>query len=97
MSGDDGLAAVIMRARELLGDDNGLAAMTAAILAAGTDGIDRSELWAQATGLSRTAFADFAQAGRNSQHHALPSLVDLAAEDQHERCEIDEEHRREEA
>ncbi len=83
MSGDgDGLAAVIMRARELLGDDDGLAAMTAALLASGTDGIDRSELWAQATGLSRTAFADFAKAGRNSQQHALPSLVELAAEDQ---------------
>ena len=82
MSGDDGLAAVITRARELLGDDDGLAAMTAAILASGSDGIDRSELWAQATGLPRTAFADFAKAGHNSQHHALPSLVELAAEDQ---------------
>ncbi len=81
MSGDDGLAAVISRARELLGDDDGLAAMTAAILASGADGIDRSELWAQATGFSRSAFAEFAKTGQNSQQHALPSLVELAAND----------------
>lgn len=81
MSEDEGLATVIKRARELLGDDDGLAAMTAAILASGSDGNDRSEMWAKATGLSRSAFAEFAKKGRASQQQALPSLIELAAND----------------